>query len=316
MARHGATGGSVLIDLHCDTLSKLVNSGYSLRRNPFHFDIDRALEVGVTAQFLALFSHNQDDNAVLRAILQQIACFRTNLSGPVKARAIAGYEDLARARAGDEMALILHLEGADALGQDPGLWPLFHHMGVRSLGLTWNYNNAFAGGVLDPDPAGLSSAGQRLLNEMEAVGSILDLAHVGEASYYQALEQYSPAVMVSHANARSICDHPRNLSDHQIMTLAEHGGIIGVNLVPDFVDTSNPNLNRLLDHIDYISSLVGVEHVALGSDFDGADELLLSGVEDYALLAAGLNGRGFTHQEVEAILHDNAAVFLSKVFAA
>jgi len=305
-----------LIDLHCDTLSKLLNSSYSLECNPFHFDIQRALKVGLTAQFLALFSHNQDDNAVLRVILQQIACFRANLCKTAKARLIAEYQDLEKAQAEGQMALILHLEGADALGQDPGLWPLFHHLGVRSLGLTWNYNNSFAGGVLDPEPVGLSPAGRCLLTEMQKVGSILDLAHVGESSYYQALEHYSSAVMVSHANARSLCNHPRNLTDHQILSLADHKGIIGVNLVADFVDASNPDLERLIDHIVHICSLVGVEHVALGSDFDGADDLVLSHVDDYPLLESRLNQRGFTDQETTAILHDNAAGFLRRVFAA
>ncbi|MGI6468432.1 MAG: hypothetical protein GXZ09_08375 [Syntrophomonadaceae bacterium] len=304
-----------MIDLHCDTLSKLVNSAYSLARNPFHFDIQRALKAGLTTQFLALFSHKPDDNAVLRAILQQMACFGANLSKTARACLIAVHEDLEKARVEGQLGIILHLEGADALGKDPGLWPLFHLLGVRSLGLTWNYNNAFAGGVLDPEPVGLSTAGRCLLAEMQQVGSILDLAHVGELSFYQALDCYSAAVMVSHANARSLCEHPRNLTDHQIQSLAEHKGIIGVNLVADFVDASNPDIERLIDHIVHICSLVGVEHVALGSDFDGADNLLLSDVAEYPMLAARLEGRGFTAHDIQAILHDNAAGFLEQVFA-
>lgn len=253
---------------------------------------------------------------VLRAILRQIAVFDANLQVSTQARTVAGAEDLISALSEGKLGCILHLEGADALGKDGGLWPLFHRLGVRSLGLTWNHNNAFAGGVLDQEPAGLSVAGKQLLLVMEQLGSILDLAHVASESYFQALEHFSGPVMVSHSNAYSLCRHPRNLSDSQIMALAEHEGIIGINLVPDFVDENYPDLDRLVDHVIYIAALVGLNHVALGSDFDGADKLLLGGVEDYVDLEMRLKARGFSEGECSAILNDNALAFLKKVFTA
>lgn len=305
-----------MIDLHCDTLSRVVDSGHSLGHNPFHFDISRALQAGLKVQFFALFSHNQDENALLRAILRQIAVYRAHLSYSPRARSIESAEELDSALSDGKLGCVLHLEGADALGKDAGLWPLLHHLGVRSLGLTWNHNNAFAGGVLDKEPVGLSVAGKQLLLAMEDMGSILDLAHVAPESYYQALEQFSGPVMVSHANTYSLCRHPRNLRDSQILTLAEHQGIIGINLVPDFIDENHPDLDRLVDHVIHIASLVGVSHVALGSDFDGADKLLLGGVEDYSALEVQLKARGFSEDECSAILHDNALAFLNKVFTA
>lgn len=268
----------------------------------------------MAGQVFALFHYHQDFNVTLRAILEQIAAFHSNLQGAVGAQAVMGYDGLIDAVKRRELACILHLEGADALGKDAALWPLFHRLGVRSLGLTWNHNNAFAGGVLDAQPTGLSAAGRRLLGEMERLGSILDLAHVAEDSYYQALDHFNGPVMVSHANARSRCNHPRNLDDRQLLALAEHGGIIGVNLVPAFVHPRFANMSYLLDHIEYICDLIGVEHVALGSDFDGAEELLLGGVEAYRNWAALLKGRGFSNPEIAAILYDNALDFLTRVF--
>ncbi|MGI6435689.1 MAG: dipeptidase [Syntrophomonadaceae bacterium] len=303
-----------MIDLHCDTLSRLVNSAYSLQRNPFHLDIERAREAGMTGQIFALFHYHRDYNVTLRVILEQIAVFNSNLQGAVGAQTVMGYDGLRETVNRQELACILHLEGADALGNDAALWPLFHRLGVRSLGLTWNHNNAFAGGVLDAHPIGLSAAGRRLLDEMERLGSVLDLAHVAEDSYYQALDYYCGPVMVSHANARSRCNHPRNLDDRQFLALAEHEGIIGVNLVPAFVHSGLANMSYLLDHIEYICDLIGVQYVALGSDFDGADELLLSGVEACRNWASLLKGRGFSDPEISAILHDNAYNFLTRAF--
>ncbi len=305
-----------MIDLHCDTLSRVVESNHTLWQNPFHFDITRALDAGMTAQFFALFKHDQDDNVVLRAILHQIATFQSQFNEAMGARVVEKPEDLSMALAHGQLACILHLEGADALGKEAALWPLFHQLGVRSLGLTWNYNNAFAGGVLDKEPAGLSTIGRNLLARMESLGSILDLAHVAESSYYQALDCFSGLAMVSHANAYALCGHPRNLNDRQILALSEHGGIIGVNLVPDFVEAENPDLDRLVDHIDYIASLVGIRHVALGSDFDGADKLVLAGVEEYKQLEQRLLKRGFSESECQAVMHDNALDFLKRVFSA
>lgn len=299
-----------MIDLHCDTLSKLVKSEYSLQQNPFHLDIKRSVQAGITGQVFALFHYHKDFNVTLRVVLEQIGAFYANLPGSPGVRLIKGRQDLEEARKNAKLAGILHLEGADALGDDASLWPLFHGLGVMSLGLTWNHNNAFAGGVLDPEPTGLSAAGRFLLDEMARLGSILDLAHSAPISYYQALDYFPGAVMVSHANARSLCNHPRNLDNDQLMALAEHKGIIGVNLVSDFVHPQFADISHLIDHIKYICDLIGVEHVALGSDFDGADNLVLDGIEEYRNLPGFLRRRGFSAGEVTAILHDNAYNFL------
>lgn len=306
----------MIIDLHCDTLSRVAESSFGLAQNPFHFDIARARAAGIKAQLFALFSHNQDNNMVLRAILRQIAAYHVQLQAAAAARSVETADDLAAALSQDQLACILHLEGADALGKDAALWPLFHRLGVRSLGLTWNYNNAFAGGVLDTEPTALSPVGRRLLLELERSRSILDLAHVAENSYYQALERFSGPVMVSHANAYTVCRHPRNLNDRQILALAEREGIVGINLVPDFVCATQPDLDRVVDHIDHIASLAGIRYVALGSDFDGADTLLLGGVEDYRELEICLKTRGFSAQECAAVMHDNALAFLTRALSA
>jgi len=206
------------------------------------------------------------------------------------------------------MAGILHLEGAEAIGNDSEILSLLYRLGLRSLGLTWNNRNLLADGVgEEPGAGGISSKGKEIIYLMEKLGIMLDLSHISVKSYYDALKLYSKPVLVTHANARVLCNHRRNLDDSQLKALAENDGVIGINQVPDFIkEDGKPESNDLLDHIVYISDLIGVEHISLGADFDGADVLLMQGVEEYSRWAQLLACRGFTPAETNMILYENA----------
>ncbi len=298
-----------IVDLHCDTISCLQKSGQSLYDNSYHFDIMRARKAGIGLQFFALFAMPQGMNESLRQILKQIEKYCTEL-GKYKdyLQPVLTYEDIVTARSRQKMACILHLEGADALGNDSEILSLLYRIGLRSLGLTWNNRNLLADGVgEEPGAGGISSKGKDIIYSMEKLGVILDLSHVSVKSYYDALNLYHKPVMVTHANARFLCNHRRNLDDSQLKALADNGGVIGINQVPEFIkEDGKPKLNDLLDHVAYISDLIGVEHVALGSDFDGADVLLMQGVEEYSQWPQLLAARGFTPAETSMILNENA----------
>lgn len=296
-----------IIDLHCDVLSRLSVSQEGLAKNAGHFDLMRSAASGLALQCFALFHYADDFNVTLRNIMRQIEVFhhQMNLSSN-RVRVALTYQDIVEAGRSQCLACLLHMEGADALGDSLELLPLFYRLGVRSIGLTWNHQNAFASGVLEPEDHGLTPLGQQLIQYMDHMGVILDLAHIGERGFAQALDCCSRPVMVSHANARALCPHPRNLSDRQLQALGEHGGLVGVTLVNDFIAEENGTIQRLLDHIAYVSDLIGVEHLALGSDFDGADRMAMTGVEQYAQWPELLSKRGFTDAEIQQILQDNA----------
>lgn len=298
-----------IVDLHCDTISSIQRNGQSLYDNSCHFDIKRAQKAGIGLQFFALFTMPRGRNESLRQILKQVEKYNHELElGQDYLQPVFTYEDIVTAESTGKMACILHLEGADALGNDSEILSLLYRLGLRSLGLTWNNRNLLADGVgEEPGAGGISSKGKDIIYLMEKLGIMLDLSHVSIKSYYDALKLYNKPVLVTHANARALCNHRRNLDDGQLKALADNGGVIGINQIPEFIkEDGKPELNDLLDHVVYISDLIGVEHVALGSDFDGDDVMLMQGVEEYSQWPQLLAGRGFTSAEINMILSENA----------
>lgn len=296
-----------IIDLHCDTISVLGEKNENLYSNSGHFDILRASEAGLILQFFALFTMPADRNSALRHTLRLAEKYLSQLDKyddylyPVKT---AG--DINNSTENHKIGCLLHLEGAECLGKDIAVLEILYRLGLRSIGLTWNHRNLLADGIGESNGGGISDKGKEMIQAMDQMGIMLDLAHISEKAYFEALEHYNRPVIVSHANARQLCPHRRNLTDEQLRALARHGGIVGVNQVSDFVAVEKPSLDKFIDHIIYISELIGVEHVALGSDFDGADDVVLKGVQDYRNLPGKMRERGFSEDEIRKILSENA----------
>ncbi len=304
-----------IIDLHCDTISHLCGKGGSLLENESQYDIKRALQAHVSLQFFALFTKPAESNTCLREILKQTDKFWSEINNnrPYLYPATSSNEIL-NPEHGDKLGCLLHLEGAECIGTDSEILRVLYMCGLRSMGLTWNNRNLLAdGGGEGSNAGGLSRKGREIVQEMDQLGIILDLAHISEAAYYEAVELYSRPVFVTHANARSLCPHWRNLSDSQLRTLGDQGGVVGITQVSDFVKENGATIDDMLNHIVYIADLIGVEHVALGSDFDGADDMVLGDVGQYAQLPLLLESKGFTHLEAENILGGNALRVIKQI---
>lgn len=300
--------------MHCDTISAITRSNETLLDNQRHFDLRRAKNAGISLQVFALFSSSRETDNSLKEITLQMDKFYQELEqNSEQLFQILNSAGLERVGETERIACLLHLEGAEAIGNDIGVYRQLCNRGLRSIGLTWNNSNQLAGGIMDKDASGLTKWGRKVLREMERDGIILDLAHISEKSFFEALDCYTKPVMVTHANAQTICDHPRNLNDKQLQTLAENGGIIGLNQVAGFVKKEQATLEDFLDHAVYISELIGVKHLAMGSDFDGADNLVLPGIEAYACLEESLYSRGFSPREVKMILQENALRVMGEV---
>lgn len=303
-----------IIDLHCDTISALTEHNLPLYQNNCHFDLKRAMDNNIFIQFFALFTRPTDANIVLKNILLQIEKFYTELAiNNEYIYLVKKYEEIDNNTR--KIGAILHLEGAEAIGRDIELLRLLYRLGLRSVGLTWNYRNFIADGVGEGEyAASLTSFGKKVIREMDNLGILLDLSHIAPKAYFAAFDYYNRPIMVTHANAYSICPHPRNLTDEQLKVLADNGGIIGINQVSFFVGTQdNPGVNNLIDHIKYIADTIGVKHIALGSDFDGAEDLIMLGIEEYNKWENLLLGAGFSHNEIDMILNQNALRVIEQV---
>ncbi len=238
--------------------------------------------------------------------------------------AVQTVEDLDRLGAG-HTGLLLSLEGADFLGDDPSLIDVFARLGVRMTALTWNDANAFAGGCATD--IGLTALGGRLVDRIVELGMLVDLAHASDRTFWEVHARVPPgSMLVSHAACRAVYDHPRNLSDAQLRALAERGGVLGLMLHPFALHATRTDIDCVLTHVDHAVDVAGIEHVGLGADFTRqvfralgissfaalgtdvpADTALdrLGGPEDYPVLIDALRAHGYGEDDLAALLGGN-----------
>ena len=237
--------------------------------------------------------------------------------------------DIRRAQRDRKTAVILHFQSSRPIGDDALLVEPFHRIGVRMMQLAYNVRGPIGDGCLEPFDAGLSQLGELVVSEMNRLGMVVDLSHAGIRTCLEAVEASTQPVVCSHSNARALCDHPRNLTDEQIKAVAASGGVVGVNSYPAFVRNAEarPVLGDLLDHVEHIAALVGVEHVGLGLDFFEAttaeyERMIalgiwaraqyppppylyptgIAGATEIPNIADGLRGRGFRAEDISLVM--------------
>ena len=220
-----------------------------------------------------------------------------------------------------KIAFILAMEGGEPIQDGVESLRVFHALGVRVLGLTWNQRNLLAEGVGEERAGGgLTELGREMVAEANRLGVLLDASHLSVKSFWDVLQASEAPLIASHSNAKALCAHRRNLDDEQLRALVAKGGVVGVNGVAAFIsdDPKHADLEGALDHIDYIANLVGVEHVALGPDFvdylrldrtPGEEEIAYPvGFENITAMpnmTLGLLRRGYSEDAILGILGGN-----------
>jgi membrane dipeptidase len=165
------------------------------------------------------------------------------------------------------IALVLAFEGMEPVGADLDLIDTFWHLGVRMASLTWNRRTPFADGLGERSTgAGLTELGVKAVERMERLGMIVDVSHLADAGYDHIARVATRPFVASHSSCRDVFDHPRNLRDDQLRTIADRGGFVGMNAMADFVG-EDATIDTYLDHVEHAVRLVGAEHVGLGLDF-------------------------------------------------
>jgi membrane dipeptidase len=291
-----------------------------------HVDLGSAVEAGWNGGFFALFvpSPKQPDPTEIP--------YQLPLADPIptaEAAYVAGelYRTLRSLPVGiatapgdfrpDRVAAIVHLEGADPLEPDLSDLEEWYGRGLRSVGLVWSRPNAFAEGVpfrfpSTPDTGpGLTAAGRELVRACNRLGIIVDTSHLNEAGFWDVARLSTAPLVATHSNAHSLCPASRNLIDAQLDAIGESGGVVGVNFAVTFLREDGSQipdtpLEAIVRHVAYISDRIGVDHVAFGSDFDGAvvaEEL--GGTAGVPKLVGVLRAAGFDDDDVERITHRN-----------
>ncbi|MDR7542883.1 MAG: dipeptidase [Armatimonadota bacterium] len=308
---------AIVVDLHCDTLLEVAAGKRRLDQpsSVSHVDLPRLREGGVSVQVFAVYIAPEEAQGPARA-RRLLEAFRQAVAaapGPIAHATTV--EDIERLRRRDAIAAVLAIENGDALGGELAQLDEFYREGVRLLGLTWNSSNALGDGALGHRHGGLTDLGRAVLRRMEALGMVPDLSHLSEPSFWDALRATRGPVIASHANAAAIWRHPRNLTDAQLRAIASRGGVVGVSFAPGFL--GGATLAHVLDHIDHMVRVMGIDHVALGSDYDGIPDVPV-GLEDVSKLpnlTAGLLARGYRPEQVRKILGGNALRVFRQVWA-
>lgn len=197
-----------------------------------------------------------------------------------------------------------------------------YDQGVRVASLCWNDENALATGVRGNPKQGLTEMGIDLVKEMIRLRMVIDVSHTNETTFWDMMALEPELIIATHSNARALCDHPRNLSDDQIMAIQERGGVIGMNSAPMFVDEEEAlqDVAHLVHHARYISELAGVEHVAIGfdyMDFYEGYEYNMDEMPDCTLaqkFVKQLTQQAFSESECKAICYQNALRVIAKAY--
>lgn len=318
-----------IADLHCDTLSALYvkerqGQAVKLMENDLQLDVKKMERGNYILQNFAVFVDWGEDDDPYVCAKEQIRLFSQQIKQcEGKIRQARTFQELEENAKRGIISAVLTLEEGEICQGDIGKLEEMYHLGARMMTLTWNYENSLASPA-NPDDrrtcvrgqGGLTETGIAFLEKMEELGIIVDVSHLSDKGIVDVLKFSKKRFVASHSDARSLCRHPRNLTDEQIRSIAEKGGIIGVNYYGSFLtekQTEGVYFSRVEDivrHIDHMIQKGGIGCVGLGSDFDGMDDNLeLKGAFDMELLWDALKKRGFKESQVEAICYKNVWEF-------
>ncbi|HET9895896.1 MAG TPA: dipeptidase [Streptosporangiaceae bacterium] len=222
------------------------------------------LRAGEVTTVLATVASIEDSRYALGVLAQWLAMER---QASLPFRVVRCSADVEAAHAAGDLAVVLHFQGCDPIEADVNLLDAYHALGVRVMQPTYNARNRLGDGCLERANSGLSKLGRAAIARMNELGIAVDIAHVGRRTSLEVIEASTAPVIASHGNACGVYDSRRNLTDEQIKAVAASGGVIGVCAFPGFVSAAGADLDKVLDHVDYLAGLVGAEHVGLGMDF-------------------------------------------------
>jgi membrane dipeptidase len=342
---------AIVIDTHADTTQAIVYSGADITRPAeTDLDLDKAATGGLDAQFFSIFVlpfQFKPADFYKEATRQIDALVRLAQANPKRIRLARTAADVRAAAKAGALAMLLGVEGGHVLGPADEKTQLerlreLAGRGVRYMTLTWSIGNDIGGSSSDDgsDTRGLTPFGRQVVAEMNRLGVIVDVSHVSDPTFWDAVRASTKPVLATHSSSRELTNIPRNMTDAMLKAVAQNGGAVCVNFGSSFVDIafheketpvwrkerSGPltaqwkqiraeaaaiappvPLARLVDHIEHVARVAGVDHACLGSDFDGMPvfPVGLDNVSKLPALTAALQARGFAPGDIEKILGGN-----------
>lgn len=352
---------AIVVDSHNDVLLRaLEGEDLSVRTTNGHSDVVRLKEGGIDVQIFSVWcGENFGKGRAFKRAIQMIDTLESIIHRSRGTFALVkSPEEMEKVLNQKKIAALIGVEGGHMIEDSVEYLETLAKRGMSYMTLTWNNSTSWATSAADETQKGdslpfkgLTEFGKKIVRRMNELGVMVDLSHVGEQTFWDAINTTSKPVIVSHSSVYNICPNSRNLKDDQIKAVAKNKGVICINFYSGFIDstysgrvrairkenrmvidsvrhtredhwrveavidsilapqynTVRPPLSLLIDHIDYIAKLVGVDHVGLGSDFDGVESLPQE-MDDATFLpniTRELLGRGYTEKEVRKILGEN-----------
>ena len=351
---------SILVDTHNDCLTACIEKKVALDTDLTginHSDLARFKKGGVDYQLFSVWCDGEKAKPYEWAMREMDSLYAVAARNPDKIVIAKSWKDVQKALKEQKLVAQFGVEGGHMIEGDLQKLETFYNRGVRYMTLTWNNSPGWASSHADEKnpnykgPKGLTDFGKQVVQRMNQLGMIVDVSHVGEATFWDVIKTTKKPIIASHSNAYSICPVSRNLKDEQILAIGKNGGVIHLNFFSGFVDVDffqkdaafrknhsaeidsliasgmqteyaftvisdkypresdaiKPDLEQLMKHFDHIVKLIGVDHVGLGSDFDGINSApkQLKTVVDYPLFTQALIARGYSDKDISKVLGGN-----------
>ena len=318
-----------VLDSHCDTPSQILSlRDLSLDNELAHVDYPKLKKGNVDGAFFALYIPASMDTDDAKDYLLRLmgGVKRTLAENPDKAALTVSMSQALENKKKGLFSLFLGLENGSPLGDSEDAFEnlqKLYNAGVRYITLCHSTSNQICDSCASTTPKwnGLSPFGKKLVAEMNRIGMLVDVSHISDSAFYDVLACSTKPVVATHSSCRALADHPRNMTDDMIRELAARGGVIQINFYPVFLDSEfaarfsssgdldleRPSYKLIADHIDHVVSLVGVDYVGIGSDYDGI-EITPDGMEDISMMPKlfdELRSRGYSEEDLEKIAGGN-----------
>lgn len=302
----------ILVDGHCDTLSKALDEKSDLENKEYCFNLVDANKKTPCIQMMAAYiAQKFVDNGIggFNRAINILEQFKKD-KDKSKIINILNKEDLNKTIDEKKIGIILTIENGSAISGNIENIEKLYEKGIRVMSVTWNEDNDLGCGALTKNDEGLTKLGEEYIRKLEEKNILIDVSHSSEKTFWDITKCTNRTIVATHSCVNSICNHPRNLKDEQIIEIANRKGIIGICFASRFLNESGKsNVVDIINHINYIKDLVGIDYIGLGSDFDGVDfdnmPSDIRGIKDINKLEEEMKMEGFTEEEINKVMGEN-----------
>jgi membrane dipeptidase len=334
---------AIVVDTHNDITSAITDGGFDLgprdTSGKNQTDIPRMKEGGLDAEFFAIYvaaKYAREGGAARRAMEMIDGVYEQARRHPESLEMAFRSDDIRRIHKSGKIAALMGIEGGHATEDSLSALRQFYRLGVRYITLTHTNTNNWAdsaGGINNPAEkrhGGLSDFGREVVREMNRLGMMADISHVSDDTFHDVIETTQAPVIASHSSCRALTNVPRNLTDDMLKALAKNRGVVMINFYNGFINTEyakpgmptpakpadGATMDMLMRHFEHAIKVAGVDHVGIGSDFDGVDGMLPAGMEDVSklpVIAYELLKRGYSDADVKKVLGENMLRVMAEV---